>query len=96
MPSKFNTYTYTNCSKSGHSKERCYEIMGYPKWWNFNKKPHKKLCKAAIATTSNGDLNGQSGMINLTLNNTWIIDISVTYHMTNSAHHLTFIRPSIQ
>ena len=28
---KSNSYTCTHCGEVGHSKKRCYEIMGYPK-----------------------------------------------------------------
>ncbi|KAK4258252.1 hypothetical protein QN277_007723 [Acacia crassicarpa] len=26
---------------SGHSKARCYEIVGYPDWWDFTKRPRR-------------------------------------------------------
>lgn len=36
--SKGNTYTCIHCGEEGHSKKRCYEIIGYPDWWDFTKK----------------------------------------------------------
>ena len=45
VPSKSSTYTCTHCGKVEHSKEQFYEIMGYPKWWDFNRKSRKKLKK---------------------------------------------------
>lgn len=32
--------------------QRCYEIIGYPDWWNFSKKPQKKAVGKAMVTTS--------------------------------------------
>ena len=32
VPSKSSTYTCTHCDEVGYSKERYYEIVGYPKW----------------------------------------------------------------
>ena len=31
----------SHCGEIGHSKQRCYEIIGYPDWWDFTKKPRK-------------------------------------------------------
>ena len=74
--------------------------MGYPEWWDFNRKPRKKLGKAAIATSSitktSRDPDETSGMSNLTQNDTWIIDTGATNHMTNTTSYLTSIRPSTQ
>ena len=74
--------------------------MGYPEWWDFNRKPRKKLEKAAITTSSvtktSRDPDETSSMLNLTRNNTCIIDTGATDHMTNSTSHLTSIRPSNQ
>lgn len=35
-------YVCDHCDKSRHSKQRCYELIGYPNLWDFSKKPHKK------------------------------------------------------
>ena len=74
--------------------------MGYPEWWNFNKKPRKKPSKAAIATSSvikeSRDPDATSGISNHTQNNTWIIDTGATNHMTNFTSHLTSICPVTQ
>ena len=96
--SKSNSYTCTHCGEVGHSKKRCYELVGYPEWWDFNKKPRKKLEKAAIATSSitkeNRDPDGIPGMSNHTQNSTWIINTGATDHIINSTSHLTSIRPA--
>nr|GLL22003.1 hypothetical protein CCACVL1_06334 [Ipomoea trifida] len=50
---KANNYTCAHCGEDGHSKQRCYEIIGYPEWWDFTKKPRKKIGQVAITTTTN-------------------------------------------
>ncbi|GJU37419.1 putative RNA-directed DNA polymerase [Tanacetum coccineum] len=32
------------CEK-GHTKQRCYEVIGYPEWWDFTKRPRKNIAK---------------------------------------------------
>ncbi|PRQ38173.1 putative RNA-directed DNA polymerase [Rosa chinensis] len=78
------------CGELGHSKERCYEVISYPDWWDFTKKPRKNLGKAAVATKEevyldNASANvAQSGMKGkVTFNSTWIIDTGASDHMTN-------------
>ncbi|XP_052287864.1 uncharacterized protein LOC127899087 [Citrus sinensis] len=31
----------THCRKKGHTKEQCFEIIGYPDWWDTRKKSTK-------------------------------------------------------
>ena len=49
----FPTFKCTHCNKTGHTKSRCFEIMGYPDWWDHNrdqrKKDSKKTSTVAIA-----------------------------------------------
>ena len=52
-PGGSNIRSCTYCRESGHSRLRCYEIIGYPDWWDFNKKPRKNIEKAALATVVN-------------------------------------------
>ncbi|GKB87371.1 putative RNA-directed DNA polymerase [Tanacetum coccineum] len=52
---KGNTFTCTHCGEEGHSKLRCYEIIGYPEWWDFTKKPQKKISHATVATSSQSE-----------------------------------------
>ncbi|KAH0635568.1 hypothetical protein KY289_035483 [Solanum tuberosum] len=44
----------SHCGESGHLKQRCYEIIGYPDWWEFSKKPRKVIPNRAVVTTSSG------------------------------------------
>ncbi|RVW16914.1 Retrovirus-related Pol polyprotein from transposon TNT 1-94 [Vitis vinifera] len=48
-----STFKCTHYNKTGHTKSRCFEIVGYPDWWDHNrdqqKKNSKKTSTAAIA-----------------------------------------------
>ncbi|RVX13340.1 Retrovirus-related Pol polyprotein from transposon RE1 [Vitis vinifera] len=35
----------THCNKTGHTKSRCFEIVGYPDWWDHNHDQQKKYSK---------------------------------------------------
>ncbi|KAB5538145.1 hypothetical protein DKX38_015678 [Salix brachista] len=36
----------THCGETGHTKQRCYELIGYPDWWDSSKAPRKRNSKA--------------------------------------------------
>ena len=40
---KSNNFVCSYCGETGHSKQRYYEIIGYPELWDFTKKPRKKV-----------------------------------------------------
>lgn len=40
---KGNTFTCTQCGEEGHSKAKCYELIGYPKWWISQRSQERKL-----------------------------------------------------
>ncbi|PRQ35290.1 putative RNA-directed DNA polymerase [Rosa chinensis] len=91
------------CGELGHSKERCYEVIGYPDWWDFTKKPRKNLGKAAVATIEevyldNASANvAQSGLKGkVTFNSIWIIDTGASDHMTNDPSLVKNLRRSPQ
>ncbi|GJT36008.1 retrovirus-related pol polyprotein from transposon TNT 1-94 [Tanacetum coccineum] len=98
--SKVGSYTCTHCGEEGHSKQRCYEIIGYPEWWDFSKKP-QKIGQATVATSASKEPSPSiavhtkkfkdSGMssTNHAVNNAWIIDTGATDHMTNDPSKLT-------
>ncbi|RVW54112.1 hypothetical protein CK203_005253 [Vitis vinifera] len=48
-----STFKCTHYNKTGHTKIRCFEIVGYPDWWDHNhdqrKKDSKKTSTATIA-----------------------------------------------
>ncbi|KAG6768647.1 hypothetical protein POTOM_027574 [Populus tomentosa] len=35
----------THCGETRHTKLRCYELIGYPEWWDFSKAPRKRNLK---------------------------------------------------
>ncbi|KAJ1386643.1 gag-polypeptide of LTR copia-type [Sesbania bispinosa] len=39
--SEKGNYKCTQCNKDGHTKERCYEIIGYPEWWDHSRASKK-------------------------------------------------------
>ncbi|KAH9783645.1 hypothetical protein KPL71_009401 [Citrus sinensis] len=53
----------THCRKNGHTKEQCFEIIGYPDWWDIRKKNTKHGSKTAVAeSTSTTDLRKESSV----------------------------------
>ncbi|XVF37530.1 hypothetical protein REPUB_Repub20aG0016600 [Reevesia pubescens] len=47
---KSSNHVCSHCGESGHTKQRCYEIIGYPEWWDFSKKPRKKIAGKVMVT----------------------------------------------
>ena len=101
-----NTFTCTHCGEEGHSKTRCYEIIGYPDWWDFSKKPRKKIGQATVATSNSSQTqevpnpiaahtstNTGKSRCDSTRSNDWIIDTGATDHMTNNPGILTTHKP---
>ena len=56
-----NNYICTHCGETGHSKQRCYELIGYPEWWDFSKKPRKTIVGKAAMATSDASSSTQEG-----------------------------------
>ena len=54
-----STFKCTHCNKTGHTKSRCFELVGYPNWWDHNrdqqKKDSKKTLTAAVAKIKTED-----------------------------------------
>ena len=45
-----STFKCTHCNKTGHTKSRCFEIVGYPDWWDHNHDQRKKDSKKTSTT----------------------------------------------
>nr|CAN61235.1 hypothetical protein VITISV_003186 [Vitis vinifera] len=43
-----STFKCTHCNKTGHIKSRCFEIVGYPDWWDHNRDQQKKRSKKTL------------------------------------------------
>ncbi|KAK2975037.1 hypothetical protein RJ640_002466 [Escallonia rubra] len=59
-----STYKCTHCNQNGHTKNRCYELVGYPEWWDHNRDPRKRNSKrtsstAVVETKIEDDVTGQ-------------------------------------
>ena len=46
-----SNFICTHYGEEKHSKLRRYEIIGYPEWWDFTKRPRNKLGQESVATS---------------------------------------------
>ena len=40
-----STYKCTHCNQTGHTKSHCFELVGYPEWWDRSRDSRKKNSK---------------------------------------------------
>ncbi|XP_038717263.1 uncharacterized protein LOC120010551 [Tripterygium wilfordii] len=57
-----SSYKCTHCGASGHTKSRCYEIVGYPEWWDHTRdsrkvNPKRTSTAALVETQPDDDKN---------------------------------------
>jgi transposase InsO family protein len=54
--SKKSIFKCTHCDQSGHTKDRCFELVGYPEWWDHTRDSRKrqsdKASTVAMVTTA--------------------------------------------
>ncbi|XP_074370270.1 uncharacterized protein LOC141711595 [Apium graveolens] len=43
-----SSYKCTHCNQSGHTKNRCYELVGYPEWWDHSRDSRKKKLRMPL------------------------------------------------
>ncbi|KAH9726803.1 hypothetical protein KPL70_008430 [Citrus sinensis] len=86
--SKVNNLVCTHCGEKGHSQQRCYEIIGYPDWWDFSKKPRKKISGKANVIAAK-DEEQPSPSANVT-------HPGASEHMTRDSSQLKSVLPSSQ
>jgi hypothetical protein len=50
-----SSYKCTHCDQTGHTKNQCFELVGYSEWWNHSCDPRKwnskKTSTAAVVET---------------------------------------------
>ena len=97
-----SSYKCTHCDQTGHTKSRCYELVGYPEWWDHSRDSRKKNSKKASTTviveTKTEDDSGEksSALVAAVGNGRKVLNIST--HVSNSAwiidsgatNHMTF------
>ena len=106
---KANNLVCTHCGEKGHSQQCYYEIIGYPEWWDFSKKPRKKIAGKAMMTLSkenqsqptanvaHSGIIGKASVFSATSKNrTWIIDTGASDHMTRDSSKLKSVLPFSQ
>ncbi|KAG5545139.1 hypothetical protein RHGRI_017567 [Rhododendron griersonianum] len=55
------SYKCTHCDQTGHTKERCYELVGYPEWWDHSRDSKKRGSgQNATAALTEGKVNGDN------------------------------------
>jgi hypothetical protein len=97
-----SSYKCTHCNQTGHNKNRCFELVGYPDWWDHNRDPRKRNSKkvftAVVAETNAGAdfIEQTSALVGAAGNSGKVLNISS--HVSNSAwiidsgatDHITF------
>lgn len=69
-----STYKCTQCNQTGHTKSRCFELVGYPEWWDHSRDTRKKNSKrpstaAIVETKMEDDVAKKASALVLTANN---------------------------
>ena len=97
-----SSYKCTHCDQTGHTKNRCFELVGYPEWWDHSRDPWKRNSKktstAAIVETKieNNVVGKVSALVAAASNGGKVLNMSIS--VSNSAwiidssatDHMTF------
>lgn len=54
-PTNKNNFVFAHYGESGQSKLLFYEIVGYPNWWDFSKKPRKNISGKTLVALKEED-----------------------------------------
>ncbi|XP_014515290.1 uncharacterized protein LOC106773114 [Vigna radiata var. radiata] len=96
----------THCNQQGHTKSRCFELNGYPEWWDHSRDQRRKNPTAAVAEAKNIDeaskdsttlmaIRGNGGEFFVPItNSTWIIDSGAIDYMTFDSRQSSTMKPS--
>lgn len=105
------TYKCTHCNQIGYSKSRCFELIGYPDWWDPTRHWNSKRPSPAVVAQIKEDdapptssalvtITNTGGKVLTTstpvLNSAWIIDSGATDHMTFDVRQVSNLNPSSQ
>ncbi|GJW86110.1 retrovirus-related pol polyprotein from transposon RE1 [Tanacetum coccineum] len=83
----------TECMKTGHNAEKCFEIHGYPEWWGDRPRVDTKRNGAGRGLSSGrGKGRGGRGLETMNGKFSWIIDSGASHHMTGLIEKLTNIK----
>lgn len=98
-----STFKCTHCDQSGHTRDRCFELVGYPEWWDHNCDPQKrhssKTSTAAIVETKTDkeDIDGKSSALvaiggngGMALNSAALVSNSAWIIDLGATDHMTF------
>jgi hypothetical protein len=85
----------THCGETGHTKLRCYELIGYLKWWDFSKAPRKRNLKtnphASVAVAEPNHTSVNNPVNNLGKSSS---SIATAGNAGKALHTSTFVRNS--
>jgi hypothetical protein len=85
----------THCGETGHTKLRCYELIGYLKWWDFSKAPRKRNLKtnphASVAVAEPNHTSVNNPVNNLGKSSSSIATVG---NAGKALHTSTFVRNS--
>ncbi|KAH0672644.1 hypothetical protein KY290_024878 [Solanum tuberosum] len=97
-----STYKCTHCDQPGHTKDRCFEIVGYPEWWDHNRDSRRRNASkssttAIVETNAKEDVVGQStalvatrGNYGKALNSSALVSNSTWIIDFGATDHMTF------
>ena len=61
-----STYKCTYCDQPGHTEKHCYEIVGYPNWWDHNQAPRRRNTKKNQPPVAADEANTKNDTIETT------------------------------
>ncbi|KAK2976800.1 hypothetical protein RJ640_015795 [Escallonia rubra] len=91
-----NNFVCSHCGETSHSKQQCYEIIGYPGWWDFSKKPRKKVARKATVTSTEEVQPNVEENSQVTANVAHQCTVGASDHMTRDSGRLQSVHLSPQ
>ena len=89
-----SSYKCIHCDQTGHTKSRCYELVGYSKWWDHScdsrKKNSKKASTTAIVETKTEDDSGEKSSALAAAAGNGVKFLNISTPVSNSAWIINF------